>query len=191
MNKKTIVLASKSPRRSELLKQIGMEFEVLVSDVDENIEAASPAEYVMELSKIKATAVYEELDDKDVLVIGADTVVVHNDKILGKPKDYEDCVNTLKSLSGDVHEVMTGVTLIDVTENVPVYHTFYETTKVQMYDISEEEIIEYSNSHEPDDKAGSYAVQGLGAKFIKKIDGDYNNVVGLPISAIYQKMKER
>ena len=191
MNTKKIILASKSPRRSELLKQIGMDFTVLVSDADENIEENSPKDYVMSLSKIKATAVYEELKEKeDILIIGADTVVVHNDRILGKPKDREDAIATLKSLSGQVHEVMTGVTLIDVTEGNVSYYTFYEATKVHMFSMTEEEIISYVASGEPDDKAGSYAIQGLGAKFIEKIDGDYNNVVGLPISAIYQKLKE-
>ena len=206
MNTKKIILASKSPRRSELLKQIGMDFTVLVSDADENIEENSPKDYVMSLSKIKATAVYEELKEKeDILIIGADTVVVHNDRILGKPKDREDAIATLKSLSGQVHEVMTGVTLIDVTEGNVSYYTFYEATKVHMFSMTEEEIISYVASGEPDDKArgqicntsnnspewadkaGGYAIQGRsGAMFVKKIEGDYYNVVGLPISRLYR-----
>ena len=213
MNKR-IILASKSPRRSELLKQIGIEFTVMVSDADENISESNPKDYVMSLSKIKASAVYDEIlatsdDIDDMIIIGADTIVVLGDKILGKPKDTADAIATLKSLSGKVHEVMTGVTVIDVVEGEPQYYTFYEATKVHMYEMSEEEIIAYVSSHEPDDKAGiricdttktlpewadkagGYAIQGtVGHKFIKGIDGDYYNVGGLPIASLYQKLKE-
>lgn len=190
---RNIILASASPRRSELLSQIGIEFTVKVSDVDENIEISDPADMVMQLSKIKANAVYDMVksDVDDTIIIGADTVVVLDGKVLGKPKDEEDAFVMLKSLSDRVHEVITGVTLLYIEAGSVNIDTFYEQTQVHTYPMGDEEIKEYIKSKEPMDKAGSYGIQGLGGKFIKKIDGDYNNVVGLPVSKIYQKLKKK
>lgn len=190
---RNIILASASPRRSELLSQIGIEFTVKVSDVDENIEVGNPADMVMQLSKIKANAVYEMVKENidDTIIIGADTVVVLDGKVLGKPKDEEDAFAMLKSLSDRVHEVITGVTLMYIEAGNVNIDTFYEQTQVHTYSMGDEEIKEYIISKEPMDKAGSYGIQGLGGKFIKKIDGDYNNVVGLPVSKIYQKLKKK
>lgn len=190
---RNIILASASPRRSELLSQIGIEFTVKVSDVDENIEVGNPADMVMQLSKIKANAVYEMVKENidDTIIIGADTVVVLDGKVLGKPKDEEDAFAMLKSLSDRVHEVITGVTLMYIEAGNVNIDTFYEQTQVHTYPMGDEEIKEYIISKEPMDKAGSYGIQGLGGKFIKKIDGDYNNVVGLPVSKIYQKLKKK
>lgn len=186
-----VILASKSPRRSELLSQVGMDFTVVVSDADENIDIKNPSEFVMELSKIKGMAVYEKLcnENDDIVVIGADTVVVLGDKILGKPKNDDDAFNTLKELSNNVHKVMTGVSLIYRKNGEVKIDTFYEETKVYMYDVSDAEIKEYLSTGEHSDKAGSYAIQGIAGKFIEKIEGDYNNVVGLPVARLYQRMK--
>ncbi len=187
-----VILASKSPRRKELLEQIGLSFEVLVSDADENLDIDIPEEFVKELSRIKSKAVMDLMDgiDENTLIIGADTIVVYDGKILGKPKDEEDAFCMLKMLSDNEHEVITGVTLLSKKNGKIDMDTFFEKTKVFTYEMSDSEIKEYIATKEPMDKAGSYGIQGIGGKFIKKIDGDYNNVVGLPVSRIYQKIKE-
>lgn len=193
---KKIILASKSPRRSELLSQLGIDFEVVTSDANENIHEKNPGEFVMQLSKRKADAVLNgnDFDMKETIIIGADTVVVYKGMILGKPKDVKDAFNMLKMLSADVHYVLTGVTLItkdtNSDEDKIIYDTFFETTTVHTYPMSDSEIYDYIATGEPMDKAGSYGIQGLGGRFIKEIEGDYNNVVGLPASKIYQKIKE-
>ena len=177
-----IVLASKSPRRSEILKSAGISFTVRVADADETIpDGTKPADAVVFLAARKAMAVTRTDDE---LVLGADTVVVLDDKILGKPKDKEDAYNMIKSLSGRVHSVFTGVCAIGNGLSM----TFAEETKVEFYSLSDEEINTYINTDEPYDKAGAYGIQGLASKFIRGIEGDYFNVVGLPMSAIYQKI---
>ena len=186
------ILASASPRRRELLAQVGLEFEVLVSDADENIEESlSPDELVKRLSLIKAAAVKEELSakgaDGDSAVIGADTVVFHNGEILGKPKDEEDAFRMLKSLSGDTHSVYTGVTVLLGDETI----TFANETKVVFDTISDEEIKRYIASKEPMDKAGAYGIQGLGGAFVTSIEGEYANVVGFPIGEFCHILRER
>lgn len=190
-----IILASKSPRRRELLAQIGIEYECIVSDKEEKIAQTVPEEAVKELSKQKAETVFEMTAEEEVLVIGADTVVVCGGEIMGKPKDRADAKRMLTRLSGGCHSVWTGVTIIYragcAKENAVSVETFAEETRVYMYDISDEEIERYAQSGEPDDKAGAYAIQGAGAKFIKRIEGDYNNVVGLPVAALYQRIKDK
>ena len=186
------ILASASPRRRELLTQVGLEFEVMVSDADENIEESlSPDELVKRLSLIKAAAVKEELSakgaDGDSAVIGADTVVFHNGEILGKPKDEEDAFRMLKSLSGDTHSVYTGVTILLGDETI----TFANETKVVFDTISDEEIKRYIASKEPMDKAGAYGIQGLGGAFVTSIEGEYANVVGFPIGEFCHILRER
>lgn len=177
-----LVLASKSPRRSEILKNAGIDFTVRVADADETIpEGTSPEDAVVFLAARKAMAV-ERAEDETVL--GADTVVVLDGEILGKPKNREDAYNMLKSLSGRVHSVFTGVCAI----GNGVSMTFAEETKVEFYKLTDEEINTYINTDEPYDKAGAYGIQGLASKFIRGIEGDYFNVVGLPLSAIYQKI---
>ena len=186
------ILASASPRRRELLTRVGLEFEVMVSDADENIEESlSPDELVKRLSLIKAAAVKEELSakgsDGDPAVIGADTVVFHNGEILGKPKDEEDAFRMLKSLSGDTHSVYTGVTILLGDETI----TFANETKVVFDTISDEEIKRYIASKEPMDKAGAYGIQGLGGAFVTSIEGEYANVVGFPIGEFCHILRER
>ncbi len=180
-----LVLASKSPRRSEILKSAGIDFTVRVADADETIpEGTKPEDAVVFLAARKAMAV-ERTDDE--IVLGADTVVVLDDKILGKPKDKDDAFNMIKNLSGRVHSVFTGVCAIDNDGSL----TFAEETKVEFYPLSDEEICEYINTDEPYDKAGAYGIQGLASKFIRGIQGDYFNVVGLPISGIYKKILKK
>ena len=177
-----LVLASKSPRRSEILRNAGLDFTVRVADADETIpDGTKPSDAVVFLAARKAMAV-ERADDE--LVLGADTVVVLDNKILGKPKDRDDAYNMIKSLSGRVHSVFTGVCAIGNGVSV----TFAEETKVEFLPLTNEEINAYIDTDEPYDKAGAYGIQGLASKFIRGIEGDYFYVVGLPISRIYEKI---
>ncbi len=177
-----LVLASKSPRRSVILKNAGIDFTVRVADADETIpDGTRPQDAVVFLAARKAMAV-ERADDE--VVLGADTIVVLDDKILGKPKDRDDAYNMIKSLSGRVHSVFTGVCAIG--DGISI--SFAEETKVEFYTLTEEEINEYINTSEPYDKAGAYGIQGIASKFIRGIEGDYFNVVGLPVSTVYKKI---
>lgn len=190
-----IILASASPRRKELLQQLGLQFIVFPAQGEEKIESTDPKQVVLELAKQKAGEIYEKTVEAGVgkensLVIGADTIVVYGDEILGKPRDKEDAYRMLSWLQGTTHEVYTGVSLWMRENGQKVQYSFYEKTAVTMYPVSDEEIYAYIASEEPMDKAGSYAIQGRGAAFIQKIDGDYNNVVGLPIARIYQELKQ-
>lgn len=190
----TIILASQSPRRRELLTQIGLEYIVRPSTVEEHITSTDPEEVVKELSFQKAEDVAkqtnEETPTENSLVIGADTIVVYEGKILGKPKDREDAVRMLTMLQGKTHSVYTGVSLLFSKEGVISKKViFAEETKVTMYPMTEEEIFWYVDTKEPMDKAGSYAIQGFCARFIEKIQGDYNTVVGLPVAGIYQELR--
>lgn len=196
-----IILASQSPRRKELLEQIGLEFEICPAKGEEIITKTIPEEVVMELSKQKAEEVaamvssygenHKEITTpSDILVIGADTVVAYDGKILGKPKDEADAKAMLTMLSGNTHSVFTGVTLVLIDKTGRAGElVFYEKTDVKMHEMSEAEIDRYIATGEPMDKAGSYAIQGKCAIYVEKIDGDYNNVVGLPITRIYQELK--
>lgn len=186
---KKIILASASPRRRELLKQAGFSFEVMVSQADETITEKTPEAMVKELSGRKAQAVAQALA-KGNLVIGADTLVVMDGRILGKPTDEIDAFRMLKELSGHTHQVYTGVTLLGETDEGRVEKVFVEKTDVTMYPMTDEEIQAYIGTGEPMDKAGAYGIQGRAAVFVKEIKGDYNNVVGLPIARLYQEIRE-
>ena len=199
-----IYLASASPRRRELLDQIGIKYEVRVSGTDENVGLEDPALLVEELSRRKALTVTEELlaeGKTDFIVIGADTVVSCDGKVLGKPAGRADAIRMLGNLSGRSHEVYTGVTVVK-KDNAPasalesgeaegslIINTFHEETKVTFYEMSLSEINEYVDTCDPMDKAGAYGIQGFCARYIKGIEGDYNNVVGLPIGHLYQLLK--
>ena len=187
-----IILASKSPRRKELLENIGIKPLIIVSDADENIDESNPEELVKKLSHIKAQAVYDKIKaDKtiglheDDYILGADTIVYANGNVLGKPKDKDDARAMIKTLSGSVHSVYTGFTLIDSEGNTVSKSV---ETKVYVYEMSDSEIEDYISTDEPYDKAGAYGIQGLFGKYVEKIEGDYNNVVGLPVSAIYNTL---
>ena len=190
-----IYLASASPRRKDLLKQVGISFRVMPSTVEEKITKEKPDEVVEELSYQKAVDVCGRLmteKKEDFVVIGADTVVSAWGKILGKPADKEDAVRMLKDLQGVSHQVYTGVTIAWKNQDIsPMYATFSECTDVTMYTMTEEEIRQYVDSGEPMDKAGAYAIQGLCAAHIQGICGDYNNVVGLPVGRLCQELKKR
>jgi len=190
-NSMIIYLASGSPRRRELLSQIGLEIKIRVSDVDETTDIVNPAKVVETLSRRKAEDVFDLLikqEKDDFLVIGSDTVVAINGKILGKPVDEEDAYNMLSSLSGHTHEVYTGVSVF-VRKDGQLYDiTFHEMTVVSMFEMSDKQIKEYIETKEPMDKAGAYGIQGRAAAYIKGIDGDYNNVVGLPLGRLYQEL---
>lgn len=161
----------------------------------------APSEYVMLLAKMKADEVCNRLIAEDVgrrvkklperfVVLGADTVVSLNGRILGKPYDYDDAYNTLNSLSDQTHQVYTGVCLIYVNGRAKSSSSFYEKTDVTFYPVSHDEIIQYLATNEPFDKAGSYGIQGKGGLFVKGIEGDYNNVVGLPLARVYHELEE-
>ena len=190
------ILASASPRRKELLEQIGMEFEVRVSEAEEVTKATEPGEYVMELSHLKAEDVAGKIPvmydargiNQDFVVIGSDTVVAAGGQILGKPKNKEDAIRMLTMLSGKIHQVYTGVTLMIFKDERMHCRTFYEKTDVNFYEMSEAQIEAYCNTTEPYDKAGAYAIQGLCSAYIKGINGDYNSVVGLPVAHICQEL---
>lgn len=183
-----IVLASASPRRKELMTLLGLEFEVLISDVEEVITETEPSRVVEELSIQKAEAVFHRTEG-DVMVIGADTVVAVDGNILGKPQSEEHAVEMLKQLQAREHCVYTGVTLYVRKGANEIRNTFSECTIVKFYPMTDGEIKWYVETAEPMDKAGAYGIQGLGARFVEKISGDYNNVVGLPISRLYQEIK--
>ena len=198
-------LASKSPRRKDLMTQIGIEFQVMISERDEIITSTIPEEVVKELSLQKALEIermllkdcdgdiYEKYSSEGyegVVIVGADTVVSKDGEIMGKPADEEDAFNMLKKLQGDKHMVSTGVALIVIKNGTKEMLSFAEDTDVNMYEMTDEEINDYIATKEPMDKAGSYGIQGRGAKFISGISGDYNNVVGLPIGSIYQALRK-
>lgn len=196
-----IILASASPRRKDLLEQIGMEFEICPAKGEEVITQSRPDAVVLELSRQKAEEVaagvltYHEthpdlVTPQDILVIGADTVVAYGDEILGKPKDEADAVRMLTLLQGKKHSVYTGITLVFIDKNGRTgEHRFFERTDVTMYPMDEDEINRYIATGEPMDKAGSYGIQGRCAIYIKQIEGDYNNVVGLPVARLYQELR--
>ena len=184
------ILASKSPRRQELLARTGLTFDIIPSDMDEIITKEIPSEIVMELAEQKAKHVYNSLSDKsDVTVIGSDTIVVYRDEILGKPADKQEAYDMLSMLADRTHQVYTGVSLIVNKDRVTNIKTFYEKTDVTFYPIYKEDLRRYVESLDCMDKAGSYGIQGDFSIHIKEIHGDYNNVVGLPIGRLYQELK--
>lgn len=221
MNKK-IILASASPRRRELLTQIGLDFDIVVSETEEKITSTEPAKVVEELSAQKAEAVWEKLCSMtasqgsvtnaerldegsevfdpeqtsgettmtDTLVLGADTVVACDGKILGKPADTEAAAAMLTMLQGRGHEVYTGVTILHEENGERKTLTFHEKTIVHFYPMTDAQIREYVATGDPMDKAGAYGIQGFCARYIRGIEGDYNNVVGLPVGRVYQELHD-
>lgn len=186
-----LILASGSPRRKKLLSILGLSFEVIPSKIEEIIDPGKrPAKIVEDLAYQKGVSVAS--NHPDSLVIAADTIVVLNNKILGQPADKSEAIKMLQSLSGRTHEVYTGVALIKTDKFADIIRKvrFYERTKVTFASLSESEILEYVQSGSPMDKAGAYGIQDeRGALYISGIEGDYYNVVGLPIHKFYQKMK--
>ncbi len=188
------ILASGSPRRRELLGTLDIEFEIIPAEGEEIITSDVPSEVVTSLSEQKAKEIFHKLfrDNKDTLVvIGSDTVVSYREKILGKPKDRNDAEEMIRNLQGETHQVYTGVTVIYGSGGEEKSFSFYECTDVNVYPMSEKEIMDYLDTDEPYDKAGAYGIQGIFGRYVKGIEGDYNNVVGLPLSRLYQKLKTR
>ena len=190
----TVVLASASPRRTELLGQAGIRHVVIPSSCEETISSVVPEEVVMELSEQKAEDVYAGYEkghpDEEFVVIGADTVVASGKEILGKPKSEEDAYHMISLLQNRTHQVYTGVTLLAKTNEGQKKNTFFECSHVAVYPMEEEEIRDYIGTGEPMDKAGAYGIQGGFAIYIRGIEGDYNNIVGLPIARVYQELKK-
>lgn len=181
-----IILASASPRRKELLHQIGLDPRIEPSHVEEVITSTHPESVVKELAEQKAADIAAGYQGQDVVVIGADTVVAVDDQILGKPADEAHAVAMLTALQGRTHQVYTGVTLIACNTGKSV--TFAEKTEVTVYPMTQMEIERYAASGDPMDKAGAYGIQGQFAAHVKGIEGDYNNVVGLPVGRLYQEL---
>lgn len=217
MMKKRVILGSASPRRKELLEQIGIEFEIVVSDAEEQYKSTVPEEIVKELALMKAENVAKEVERRElvpvgkthgngicgsaaktykthlhnVVVLGADTIVVRDEEILGKPSDAEAAFSMLKSLQGRMHQVYTGVSVLDFDENGERHMINHaEETKVYVHEMTDEEIRCYIASGDSLDKAGAYGIQGRFAAFIDRIEGDYYNVVGLPVAYLYRSLKE-
>ncbi len=185
INLPKLILASGSPRRAEILTSVGWEFEKRVADIDETEFAnEKPDDYVQRLAREKAEKVAENY--KNALVLGADTIVVIDNKIIGKPKNLDDAKKMLRMLSGNWHEVLTGIAIVKVSENENETQTNLQKTQVKFAELSDAEIEFLVEKGEPLDKAGAYAVQAQAALFIEEIAGDYWNVVGLPINLVYQ-----
>lgn len=185
-----IVLASASPRRQDLLRQLGIQFTVQPADIDESpLAGEAPRDCAERLAREKALAVWR-IRPQDV-VLGADTIVVIDETILGKPTDADDAARMLRLISGRVHQVTTGVCLAKgLGGKNPDLRTASETTLVTMSELSDEEIRKYAASGEPLDKAGAYAIQGMASRWIPRIEGDYSNVVGLPVALVYRMLRE-
>ncbi len=186
MTKKKIILASKSPRRSELMKMAGFSFEVRSKDVPEVHPANTlPEEIPAYLAKLKGSALVAELSDDEVLV-GADTIVILDGKVYEKPVDREDAIRMISELCGHTHKVVTGVYIADKAKEV----VFSETTYVTFNELTSEEVAYYVDNYKPYDKAGAYACQDwIGAVAIRKLDGDFYSVMGLPINRVYAELK--
>lgn len=197
-----VVLASSSPRRIELLTNLGFTFDVIPSDVDETVEPGKTAAgMVIQLAKLKADTVYERVTQNDdwkngdencrLLVLGADTTVVLDNKLLGKPENVEEARSMLRELSGRCHDVFTGVVILyrDAGSTTPIEISSFEMSHVFFRNLTEEEIIAYVKTGEPMDKAGSYALQGIGSAFVQAIEGCFTNVIGLPVPLVVSMLR--
>lgn len=185
-----LILASASPRRKEILNQVGAKFITIVSHIEEHMTQENPQKIVQTLSYEKAAEVAKRVDVSNAVILGADTIVVLENKILGKPSSMSEAEQMLEMLSGKVHEVDTGVCILILEQGkIKEEISFVDQTKVEFYPLTKEEILSYIATGESMDKAGAYALQGRSAPYIARIEGDYYNVVGLPIAKIYQKLK--
>ncbi|WP_274362617.1 Maf family protein [Paenibacillus thermotolerans] len=189
--KPLLILASSSPRRQELIRSLGLPVRIRPSDVDETIEGElAPADIVETLADRKASAVYDGLvreGERAGIVVGSDTIVVLDGQVLGKPVNERDAARMLSALQGRDHEVYSGVALIDAESGEKAVS--HRVTRVWMKPMDEETIRRYITTGEPNDKAGSYAIQGIGATLVERIEGDYFNVVGLPLALVSDMLK--
>ncbi len=187
--KRKIILASGSPRRKQLMRMAGLLFTVEPADVPEIIPDGMPAENESEfLASVKAGYVLSQQDEKhrDVLIVGADTTVLCEGRVLGKPKDKAEAKEMLRFLSGKVHEVYTGVAIVSEDVN----ESFTSVTKVEFYELTDEEIDWYVSTNEPMDKAGAYGIQGFGCRLVRRIEGDYFTVMGLPVAEVVRRIEK-
>ena len=186
LNYYKIILASRSPRRQQLLRELGLKFEVVIKEYEEIYpEGLSGEEIARYIAYEKAASFKDELSDNEI-VIAADTIVWCNNKVLGKPLNYEDAKRILREISGNIHEVITGLSLRSLSKEV----TFSESTKVTFEALSEEEICYYIDNYKPYDKAGAYGIQEwIGIIACSHIDGSYFNVVGLPVQKLYKEVQ--
>ncbi len=184
-----VILASKSPRRKEILENLGLKFDIVTADADESSDIRKPGELVMTLAERKGLAVKEKLGAgaDESIIIACDTLVYCNGEFLGKPKDRDDAERMIRMLSGGSHEVISGIYVSYNGENT----TAFASTKVIFDKMTDGEIEAYLNTDEPYDKAGAYAIQGLASEHIKGIEGDYFNVVGLPVNILCRTLKEK
>lgn len=197
MQNKQIILASASPRRKELLELMGLTFQIIPSEKEEKITGATPVEIVENLSFQKAEDVALQLDqdtgpqaEEDVLVIGSDTIVVCEGEVMGKPHTREEAFAMLHKLQGRVHEVYTGVTVINRKNGKITHDTFSRKASVKVHSMEDQEIWDYIEKGESMDKAGAYGIQGSFAVFVDEIRGEYNTVLGLPVAGLYQALKK-
>lgn len=182
---KRLILASGSPRRKELLENVNIPFDISISHIEETVDPDMPPEHtVTSLALQKAGDVAQRFPEG--IVLGADTIVTYENQILGKPKDRPDAKKMLELLSGNVHTVYTGVAIITPEKTIK----FYEATNVMFWDLTEDEIEKYLDSGEPFDKAGAYGIQLLGSTLVRRIDGDYFSVVGLPVSRTVRELRK-
>ena len=187
LNKQRFILASSSPRRKQLLEMVGVNFRIIIPEVDEKVlENESALDFVKRVSIEKGSYVRDKYKIKDEIIISSDTIVLIEDKIIGKPKSKENAYQMLKQLSGNVHQVITGISLI-INDN-----KYYENsiTDVFFKELNEEEITYYLNNEDYMDKAGAYAIQGLASVFIKKINGCFFNVMGFPLNLFYEMVNK-
>lgn len=183
---KKIILASKSPRRSQILEQAGFQFEIKTKEVEETYPAELPSKDVAEYLAEKKAMASKEFLQNDEILLTADSIVLLGNKIFGKPKDFEDAKNTLEQLSGNVHEVITGVCLLSKSKK----STFSSVSKVHLEALTEAEIVYYIEKFKPYDKAGAYAIQEwIGLCKISKIEGTYSNIMGLPMELVYRNLE--
>ena len=189
-----IYLASKSPRRTELLSQIGVEHEIIDIEVDESIDSnQSPQENVRALSVLKCQEGVRKViaEEKSAFpVLTADTIVVFEGKIFGKPASESDAIRMLMQLSGKTHSVITGVTIGVILSNQAKFHTISVESSVEFTKLVQDDCLKYCKTNEPFDKAGGYGIQGYGSAFVKKINGSYSNIVGLPIHEVIELFKK-
>ena len=182
-----IILASKSPRRKEILSRLNIPFIVVESNIkeDEYNKSESPMNYCQRLAEMKAAHVSKKFPEN--IIIGADTIVLLNNQVLGKPNSEKDAINMLEELSGNTHKVLTGVS---IKKGTFIDHTFYSSTNVSFFKLEKSDIINYVHNYNPYDKAGSYGIQDFSGIFVKKISGCYDNIVGFPLSRFYQELKK-
>ena len=185
-----VILASKSPRRKELMDLLGINYEIIVSEADEILEKGlTLKEQSKKLGFIKAKAVFDKTSG-DRIVIGSDTMVVKDEKLYGKPKDREDAMNMIRALKADKHQVITSIAILVQKDDEYKEYVDYDITEVYMSDLTEKEIKAWVDTGKADDKAGAYAIQSEFAKHIEKIDGNYDTVVGMPINKVYNILKQ-